>query len=244
MKTVYILRKELDKFININFHQAYNWFNQRYYNIKFFNSNDINTFKIDKDTIIVAWINELKTIFKNNNIKIQNIEIPLWCESYLKREIQITTVNEAIKLYNQWYRFFIKPLDNHKSFPWFCFTNYENILKFNNDNLDERVIISDIIEIKSEYRFFILESKIIWFSLYSWDPEILPDIQFVKDIIRTINLYNNYPVAYSIDIWINSNNEPFLIETNDSIALGAYWLNAIKYSLMIEKRWEEITKDL
>lgn len=241
MKTVYILRKKDEKFININFFKAYSWFNSRFFNIEFVSKNKLLKKNIDKDTIIIAWIPLIRKILNKNNIILSNIEIPNWCEKFLKREIKIITLKEAIKFFDSWKKFFIKPYEEHKSFTWFCFENFLDNLKLQWLNLEQKVIISDIINIETEYRFFILEWKIIWFSLYKWNPELMPDINFVKEILKNIK---NYPVAYSIDIWVNDKNENFLIETNDSIALWSYWLNEIKYSLMIEKRWEEITKNL
>lgn len=105
---------------------------------------------------------------------------------------------------------------------------------------DLPVWISDRIDISSEWRYYILEGKILGKSRYdSGDNDDCPDEAVVADMIAD---FKSAPIAYSLDVG-TSNGNTILIEVNDAWALGYYrWGDMAKTSYMklIIARWLQI----
>ena len=60
------------------------------------------------------------------------------------------------------------------------------------------------------------------------------------DYEKIINKYIDQPIAYSIDVGINNNNETILIEINDMWAIGHYGFDKNLYTKMCVSRIKEI----
>lgn len=237
MKKVYILRTKKNKFINENFLKAFKGFNERYFEIEFVYKNQISSIVFDENNILIAWIPVLQKIFKAYNIKPLNLEIPLNCYPFLKRAYKVITMKEVYKEISYNPPFFIKPYDKHKLFNGVKVNSLVDLIPLKNIKSNEKIIYSEVVNIISEYRFFILNNEIIGCSYYKGDSLKFPNIEFVKEILRNIQ---HYPIAFSIDIWIKEDGKNILIETNDSFALGAYNLDYFSYSKIIEERWYDL----
>lgn len=123
--------------------------------------------------------------------------------------------------------FFIRPLKNNKTINGQVITN-EEFLKLKEsfyltepciyDN--ELFLVSSIKDIKEEYRFFILDKKIIGMSSYSPNRELL----ISNDLIRYVEQkMKQIPIdAYVIDIAINQDDSYKIIEFNNINASGIY----------------------
>lgn len=78
--------------------------------------------------------------------------------------------------------------------------------------------ISQMIDIRSEYRCFVYQQRLVGIQNYSGDFEIFPNISKIKEMIRE---YKNAPIAYTLDVGVNKNGT-FVIEVHDFFSCGLY----------------------
>jgi ATP-grasp domain, R2K clade family 2 len=55
-----------------------------------------------------------------------------------------------------------------------------------------------------------------------------------------IAAYTDSPAAYAIDFGIVADGRTLLVETNEAYSLGCYGLPELRYSSLIERRWQEL----
>ena len=87
---------------------------------------------------------------------------------------------------------------------------------------EDKYLISDILNIDSEWRCFIYENKLVGLQNYSGDFTLFPNIEKIKEMIIE---YKSSPIAYTLDIAINESGT-FLIEVHDFFSCGLYGFNA------------------
>jgi hypothetical protein len=88
-----------------------------------------------------------------------------------------------------------------------------------------KYLVSDVVEIDSEWRTFIFDNKIIGLQNYSGDFTTFPDVDFIK---RCVAKYSDSPPAYTLDIGINKELGSFVIEAHNFYSCGLYGFNDCK----------------
>lgn len=197
---------------------------------------DINEVPLNRESMVVGWIEDTKEFFKNMGYVVDyNITLPheLHKEKYLKRDIQQIATFQALKYINL--PFFIKP-NNVKSFEHGIIKRQLELLKYKNNS---DFIVSDVVDILSEYRCYIIDRKIVGCYNYLGDFYLYPNLKLVEEMIKD---FKQAPMGYSIDVGILSNGETCLIECNDGWSLGNYGLDSKLYCRLLTERWIEILK--
>jgi hypothetical protein len=196
----------------------------------------IKEIKFRKNDILIGSVESTKLFFKKIGINAPKyIGYPNELNEFYKRNIQLKKIKDVIN-----YPCFIKPaydvklftgdiIDNENSFK--LFKSFFNI----NDELD--IYISNVIDIKAEYRCFVYKKQLKGIHFYIGDYRFYPDVKIIEKII---NKYIDQPIAYSIDVGINNNNETILIEINDMWAIGHYGFDKNLYTKMCVSRIKEI----
>lgn len=200
-----------------------NWYNR---------NNDIIFVTTDGDMLLENYIpigsvefvcNYIKKYYGETNIpKPINIPNDLMFEYYLHRNIYFININKSIlELYGR----------NNINYPCFIKSDiqikkYTNIIYDSNElsNIpDDTYLISDIINIDSEYRCFIYNGKLVGLQNYSGDFTIFPNIDIIHEMIDE---YKSAPIAYTLDVGINiKDNKTFIIECHDFFSCGTYGFN-------------------
>ena len=196
-----------------------------------------NSINVTKNTPVVAGIDYIKKILAKNGIFVPNYEIPPGFERYMGRDYDVITLQEALAKHMSGDSFFIKPWEIHKLFTGFVLDDVYGLRKLHGIPLDTKVIISDVVDIISEYRVFVHNGEVVGCKHYNGNPLVFPDRHIIEESFANIV---DYPCAYSLDYGITKAGETIFIEANDGFALGAYGLNSITYSEMIEDRWYEM----
>ena len=71
---------------------------------------------------------------------------------------------------------------------------------------------------------------------------LFPDVRRIKDMINTYTLYNQSPIAYTLDIGINDKGT-FIIEIHDFFSCGLYgFANHSKLPFMFYRWFHEYIK--
>lgn len=247
MKTAYIQYQ--DNIPNsVNSYIAEYGFKRMNYTVKSFTSNDVNNWS-DMD---IKLLNNSYTIFVGGIYTLLNIltkfkiQHPItynphkYLSNYCNRNIYESTLKHARQLNKEQQIFFIKPLFDNKLFTGFVAKSEIDFIRLNNLPDNTQVLISEVINIKSEYRCYIYNKQLMDIKHYAGDFTIFPNIKIILDAIQQ---FENQPIAYSLDFAILNNNQMELIEINDFYGISYYGINPILYCKMLDNRWNQITQN-
>lgn len=151
-------------------------------------------------------------ITKSNNIKPINIPEVLRTKYFLGRTYEIMK-KEEIKINNY---YFVKSADEYKGFT--------DIINSTNHLKEGDYIVSEEIEILSEWRAFVFNDCIVDLKQYAGDCFVFPDTLKLKEIIRS---YVNSPKSYTLDVLVNKKGT-FIIEVHPFVSCGLYGFSNYK----------------
>lgn len=194
------------------------------------NANDFP--EIYKKSIPIGSINFVSTWLKVfYNIDKENpIEIPpvLRTDEFLKRKYSIVTADKLPRTG----RYFIKDVSKLKEFTYsgdleyFLFDEmfepakspYDYSLRINPDHLFQ---VSEIVNILSEYRVYIIDGKIENIANYNGNVTLFPDVELIKKANDLYSTQPDYPKSYSMDLMITPRGTA-ITEIHNYTSLGHY----------------------
>lgn len=209
-----------------------NWFyNERVYSYEFCNKHKKELISNIRETIPVGSIEFVLSFYREflgiKNIKPINIPIELQAKQYLHRKI--LNLNEARK--DQ--IVFAKSRDKFK--------DYTEISPVKDLPKDKDLIISEYVDILSEWRAFVFRGELLDIRNYSGDFRCVPDINVVESMIKS---YKNSPIAYTIDVGVlnkEGNRPTALIEVHEFFSCGLYGFREYK---LLPRMFIETHKEL
>lgn len=190
--------------------------------------------------------NYYKTLF---NIDTQNpIEIPKILRTYefLKRNYKIVPATSLPRTGN----YFIKDVSVLKNFTYsgnleyFLFDEmfeenkekFDNTLKINKNHLFQ---VSEVVNILSEWRIYIIDGKIVNISNYDGNTLLFPDINLINKANALYSLQDDYPKSYSFDVMITDKGTS-ITEVHTFSSLGLYhtlWGDELLYAFYDAKEY-------
>ena len=106
---------------------------------------------------------------------------------------------------------------------------------------DFPVLVSDYVDIVSEYRGYVVDGQLKGIKHYLGDIRIFPDMKVVDAAIAA---FKTAPIGYSIDFGVTADGKTLLVECNDGYSLGNYGLEASAYTTLLAKRWMQLLKTI
>jgi len=95
-------------------------------------------------------------------------------------------------------------------------------------------------EIRSEWRFYVMDGKIEDCRNYSGRIDIFPDFSYANKVISDYK--EVMPSAYTIDIGILEGGDNVVVEFSDMWAIGNYGVENSLYLRMLRRRYFEIVR--
>jgi len=183
-----------------------------------------NIVPIGSVEFVLKYLNKYYNI---NNIKPINIPQQLMKPEYLKRWI-IERATDTNIINTGETPIFVK--DNTKIKGW------TNIVEHNRGYPPGEYLISEYVEIDSEWRVFVFNNRLVGLQNYSGDFTMFPDVGLIKKMIIDFN----YSSAYTLDIGINDKGT-FVIELHDFFSCGLYGFSDYKVlPLMFINTWNKL----
>lgn len=174
-------------------------------------------------------VGSIKFVTKHLNMKgVQDmypIEVPmiLRTKDYLGRDYVIDTFDKIPKDKH----IFIKDVSKLKQFCGIvCLDSFTDVSKAEKDAIDNHLwLYSTELPFVCEYRFYVLDDKILTYALYDSAGyeyiQLLPDIDKVKQMVRDYSTVPS-PEAYTLDIGVTSSGETYIIEVHPFASVGVY----------------------
>lgn len=132
--------------------------------------------------------------------------------------------------------FYIKPFER-KLFDAMLLSKESQLSYFRDFGGDTEVIVSEPMEIVSEWRTFIHNRKMVDCRSYTGDFRLHPDYQIIQS---NIDAYEDSPVAYTLDVAVLKDGRTVVMEFDDFWAVGAYGLDPSEYAQMLLNRYKQI----
>lgn len=186
-----------------------------------------------KNNLFVGSVEFMKEVF--SKVGKQDVRVP----RNSNREHKVMTLGDAKQLVKTGKSIFIKPFDI-KLFTGFVLDQmiYTSISNIPDETM---VMVYDVFEspIKSEWRCYINNNKVVDIRNYSGDLFTLPSEVYLESVIES-NL--EFPVAYTVDIGILEDGRNHVIEYNDMWAIGNYGMPNDTYLRLLKDRYFEIVR--
>ena len=185
-----------------------NWYcNEKRYDVILSENCDIeNCIPVGAVEFVLLY---LKKYYGIEGVKPINIPPELMNLTFLKRHVEIVDTEKSPVLIKD------KPLfvkDNNK------IKGFADIIT-DGSRLKGEYLVSEVIDIDSEWRAFVYRSRLVGLQNYSGDFTLFPDVTLINDMIQ---IYNQCPPAYTLDVGINKEKGTFLIEVHNFFSCGLY----------------------
>lgn len=198
-----------------------------------------------KTNIVIGSIEETVKHFNRIGVPIPDpLNVPPELMKYVKRDYKVITMGELRA--NPKPPLFIKPSDFVKGynltekFSAGVFKNESSIRMFFGFVPDDfRIVISEVIEMVTEFRCFVNNGKLVGIQRYIGDFTKFLNPEIVKQAIAD---YTSAPRCYTIDFAVTDSGDTVLIELNDLWSVSHYGIESDIYARLIFDRWVELTK--
>lgn len=178
-----------------------------------------------KSNIIAVGSIEFTERFLGKRIEPIGIPDKLLEQRFTGRSVIKSDINsdELSRFISKLDKFFIKSLDRSKS----DYTGiYDRIhLESIKDKLGQRVLVSDKVDIISEWRCFVLKGKIIDIRQYLGELGKQYDLNKIRQMVLT---WTDSPPAYTLDIALTSEGNTIIIEAHNFLSCGLYGFESTK----------------
>ena len=174
---------------------------------------------------VTKWLKQMHGITRENPIEIPKY---LRTDEFLKRDYSIVTWDKLPEKGN----WFIKDVSQLKTFgetvncsfcdikdcfkkPEHSFSTY---LVLDKTHLFQ---VSELFNVKSEYRVYVLGGNIEAISNYNGDCTLLPDVNLIKKAVALITLNEKWLKSYTIDVMVGPKGTA-IIEVHNFASVGLY----------------------
>ncbi|MBR4083112.1 MAG: ATP-grasp domain-containing protein [Lachnospiraceae bacterium] len=203
--------------------------------------------KVSEEDIVLDYIDQCNKIFKKFGKEPHIDDYPANFERFLGRKVWIDTIDSISTHEEKWSAgYFVKPVRS-KAFTGKIISGINDLIGCGNCYENYEVLVSEALNIKAEWRCFIMYDEMIDVRPYGLllDPERKSflyhyDENVLQDMLNEFKNIENRPAACSMDICVTAEGKTLLMEFNDAYALGHYGLAPILYAKLISARWSQI----
>lgn len=160
---------------------------------------------------------------------------------YMGRNVWTDSINH-INCTPELWNVFVKPIQ-HKAFTGRAVRGPADLIGCGNQATDLEVLCTDLLDIKREFRAFILYDKVIDIRPYKGDWHYNYNPAIIDRCVEAFSLWEGRPVACSLDFAVvikDGREQTVFLEQNDAYALGCYGLFSTNYAKLISARWAQV----
>jgi len=134
---------------------------------------------------------------------------------------------------------FAKPSVRRKLFRGRVFSNASQLDRSVPDSTP--ILLSLVAPFISEFRFYVIRSRVICCENYDGDPRDMVDESIARDAIAMLDAAGQSLWAYAIDFGLLRTGDTALVEMNDGFSVGTYReISAKDYTNFTITRWSEL----
>jgi hypothetical protein len=223
---------------DLNFFAAQQGFRELGFHCTLFE--DVNKIELCADDPVVGFAGTVLVAVERLGCKRPPpLGFPAALTELARRKIKNSTLAEVRSSRSAAFPFFIKPLWREKAFPGVVVRQRSDLARLSHLDGALDILVSDVIDLVSEYRIFVLRGEPIGCRHYKADFRVFPELSVADQCIA---LYKDAPISYVLDVGVTKDKKTVPIEVNDGFSLGAYGLAPRLYARFLEARWWQMTK--
>lgn len=196
---------------------------------------------VTKEDIVLDYIDQVQTILRKFGVKPICEDYPDELQKYMGRRMWKDTINSINSNPEKW-GVFVKPVRD-KAFTGHVIHSTKDLVGCGNCHEDYEVLCCDAVDIKREWRGFMIYDELADIRPYQGDYHYHFDAGVVDQVVDTFKTIPNRPMGCSIDFAVierEGMEQTIFLEMNDGYALGNYGLVPIKYAKLISARWSQL----
>ncbi len=200
-----------------------------------------NGFEAGPDDVVIGSPVAIRKHFRHLGCEPEPVDYPNYISTdVMGRAVYSSTLGEVHwMLQKAGSSLFVKPKMTKKGYFDAKVYDLETIAELRKHHAaDTEVFRSTPMTFLAEYRVFVHQGKIIDIRRYAGPYDsVTPEIGRIQVMMKQ---YVNPPIAYTLDVGIDTGLQTVLVEANDFWAIGAYGLDAVVYATMLRDRYHEI----
>lgn len=197
--------------------------------------------KVKQEDIVLDGILQVEYILSKFHLHPELCDYPEMLKPYMGRKVWTDTVDHINATPELW-NVFIKPV-KHKAFTGRAVRKPADLIGCGKQDENLEVLCTELLDIKREFRGFVLYDKLIDIRPYNGDWHYNYDPQVIDSALEQFKTWEDRPAACSLDFAVvekNGDIKTVFLEQNDAYALGCYGLTPLKYARLISARWAQL----
>jgi hypothetical protein len=236
-----IIQKERGEFVNANGFTAWQGFDERGYESRFFDWEQMaaGVVPVEPETVTVGSVVFVRRALRTLGVEPAPLDYPVRLTGYLGRKVWRTTWAEVRARVDEPGRsVFVKPVEQDKAFSGYLVSSFRDLIRTAKWPDAMRLWASEPVPFVSEWRFFVRGGRVVGVGHYKGDPFRYPDASVVRAALD--DYAGDAPAAFGIDFGVVESGGTFLVEVNDGFSLGCLGLGPLTYSGLLEDRWRQL----
>lgn len=196
---------------------------------------------VTREDIVLDYIEQTRTIMYKFGVTPVCEDYPKELRLFMGRKIWTDYIN-SINSHPEKWGIFVKPVKD-KAFTGHIVNGPKDLIGCGSCYEDYEVICSEIVNIKREWRGFVIYDKLVDIRPYKGDYHYHYDAEIVDKTIEAFRTIPNRPMGCSVDFAVvekDGKEQTIFLEMNDGYALGNYGLQTVLYAKLISARWSQL----
>ena len=238
---IYAKIRENGEYHSNNIYHAVSGFREMGAEIKKYHAIDEIYDDVTQEDIVLDYIEQTQTIMHKFGVKPICEDYPEKLRPFMGRKIWTDRIN-SINSHPEKWGIFVKPVKD-KAFTGLVVNGPKDLIGCGSCYEDYEVICSEIMNIKREWRGFIIYDELADIRPYKGDYHYHYDAEVVDNAVEAFRTISNRPMGCSLDFAViekDGKEQTIFLEMNDGYALGNYGLQNILYAKLISARWSQL----
>ena len=196
---------------------------------------------VTREDIVVDYIDQVQTIMRKFGVTPVCEDYPKQLYPFMGRKIWMDHINSINSNPEKW-GIFVKPVKD-KAFTGRVIREPRDLIGCGSCYEDYEVICSEIVDIKREWRGFVIYDELVDIRPYKGDYHYHYNAKVVDQVMEAFRRIPDRPMGCSIDFAVvckDGTEQTIFLEMNDGYALGNYGLTSISYAKLISARWSQL----
>lgn len=240
-----IIQQERGQFLDANGFTAWQGFDERGREIRFFNWEQMaaDEVPVAPEVITVGSVGFVHRALRRLGVERPPLDYPAPLAGFLGRAVWRTSWGEVrARIIAEGPPLFVKPVEDDKAFGGYVVAAFRDLIPTAGWPDSMRLWAADPVPFASEWRCFVRRGEVVRVGHYKGDPLRFPDPAVLRAAIDAYGA--EAPRAYALDFGIVGAGGTLLVEVNDGFALGCLGLGPLAYSAFLEERWVELVEGL
>lgn len=232
------------EFSNVSLYAAAQGFRLRGREVQRRTANEIDDLEPRPEDLVFGGADTVRGYLRRLGCEPPELDYPERLRPYLGRGFEVEILGTIRRRYNEpgpWV--FIKPVEQ-KLFTGHVVARFRDLIETNHLPSTTPIYVVEYMDFHTEWRFYCRGNKVVGVGHYTGEPLLIPDPGVVGKAAREFANYEDAPYTYGLDFGVCEDYETRLIEVNDMFALGSYGLKPMHYSFLIERRWDQLVRNV